>query len=124
MTNQEILIRFTNGNFRKEMYFSKSTIVKDALTQFLMEAAFSINDLNKYRFYYGANLLNFGENLNKRFSDLVFISYKNKIRINYSTIYDGRGDLIEFYDVSKGKIELINSNIIYGTPDKGINIYG
>ena len=27
-------------------------------------------------------------------------------------------------DVSKGKKELINSNIIYGTLGKGINIYG
>ena len=127
MTNEEILIRFTNGIFCKEMHFSKNTIVKDALSQFLKETetAFSINDLNKYLFYHGENVLNFGESLNKRFSDLTFISYyKNKIRINYSTIYDGGGDLIEFCDVSNGKKELINSNIIYGTPDKGINIYG
>ena len=36
----------------------------------------------------------------------------------------GGGDPIEFCDISKGKQELINSNIIYGTPNKGINIYG
>ena len=33
-------------------------------------------------------------------------------------------NVIEFCDVSNGKIELINFNIIYGTPFKGINIYG
>ena len=108
MTNEEILIKFTNGEFCKEMHFSKNTIVKDALTQFLKETetAFSINDLKKYQFLYGTNFLNSRENLNKRFSDLTFISYKNKIKINYSTIYDGGGgDLIEFCDVSKGKKE-------------------
>ena len=58
---------------------------------------------------------------NERLIDLD-IENNDVILINSYSI--GGGDSIEFCDVSNGKQELINSNIIYGTPNKGINIYG
>ena len=126
MTGQEILITFTNGEFWKEMYFSKNTIVKDALTQFLNEIKeeFLVDDSKVSHFLYKGELLTEVEYLNKRFSDIKSISNKNRIKIIFTTRYEGGGDLIEFCDVSNGKEELVNSNMIYGTPDKGINIYG
>ena len=59
---------------------------------------------------------------NERLIDLG-IQNNDVILTNIYSI-GGGGDSIEFCDVSNGKKELINSNIIYGTPNKGINIYG
>ena len=58
---------------------------------------------------------------NKRLIDL---DIENNDVILTNKCHEGGGDSIEFCDVSNGKKELINSNIIYGTPNKGINIYG
>ena len=63
-------------------------------------------------------------NSDERNERLIDLGIKNNYIIQISTLYNCGGDSIEFCDVSNGKQELINSNIIYGTPNKGINIYG
>ena len=60
---------------------------------------------------------------NERLIDLGY-NDDDYIIIQICKPQQGGGDSIEFCDVSNGKQELINSNIIYGTPNKGINIYG
>ena len=55
---------------------------------------------------------------------LIDLDIENGNVILTNKPHHGGGDSIEFCDVSNGKQELINSNIIYGTPNKGINIYG
>ena len=55
---------------------------------------------------------------------LIDLGIENGNVILTNKPHHGGGDSIEFCDVSNGKQELINSNIIYGTPNKGINIYG
>ena len=129
MGNEEILIDFKydyNEEYCKKIYFSKNTIVKDALIQYL-KIINSIIDLSPHKilFLYKEEVLNQEEYLNKRFSDFKYINNKIIVRVIEFIDVKGAGrDLIEFCDVSNGIIELINSNIIYKTTGKGINIYG
>ena len=119
------------------MDFFQDTIVEDALCQFLVEryghsTFFSMFSLKDYIFLYGSKVLNSDEFINKRLLDIFQVPTGNKIqnnpKIRFYNVHikpvTGGGDSIEFCDVSNGKKELINSNIIYGNPNKGINIYG
>ena len=99
-----------------DMEFPKDTILKDALTQFSEKIDSSLEEL----MFLTDKELKEESILNKSLSDLKF----KHTYIHVFRIVNGGGDSIEFCDVSNGKKELINSNIIYGTPDKGINIYG
>ena len=124
--NQKICIFFTHRYKRIKipMYFFQDTIVEDALCQFLAERyGHSIFSLEDFIFLYKTRVLNSKEFINKK---LLNIFHKNDPTIIFFEYEDpiGGGDSIEFCDVSNGKQELINSNIIYGTPNKGINIYG
>ena len=123
MTNQEILINFNIEGYLKEMYFPEETIIEDVLTQFLKKTNLKINLSPIYiTFTSGGKLLNSSKFINRNLSSVIrsgaFVNVYFKKEPHYA------GDVIEFCDVSNGKKELINSNIIYGTPGKGINIYG
>ena len=125
--DNKYIIYFRSSEYDKVMVFSKDTIVKDVLTQYLKETNSIIDlSLNKYTFVYRASILNSDKYLNKSLLEL-FKYRKNQrhvIRILISNSISAGVDEIEFCDVSNGKQELINPNIIYGTPSKGINIYG
>ena len=90
------------------MPFSKDTILKHAFTQFLKENNLSFEDI---RFLNQFQPLDKLEYLNKRLSDIKFKNGKNTIVIReHCPMTGGRGDSIEFCDVSNGKKELIKYN--------------
>ena len=124
MINREISVVFNDEGYRKKMSFSKDAIIKDVLTQYLKESSSLINlSTEIFVFKYREIILNKERYLNERVSFLIRNGATVNVYRKRDQLYSGR-DPIEFCDVSNGKKELINSNIIYGTPDKGINIYG
>ena len=123
MNNQKISIFFKSYESKEiiRMYFSPNTIIEKVLLEYF-EKIHSIPLLSYFTFSYRGKALN--KFLNKSLLD-IFKRQKDPIIIVHKiTGIIGAGDSIEFCDVSNGKKELINSNIIYGTPNKGINIYG
>ena len=123
--NNHLMIIFRSMENDKRMNFTKDTIIKDALLQYLKETNSKIDLSRKNKiFQYNHNELNSDEYLHKSLSQLFKHNRRNITILVREIAIEGGGDSIEFCDVSNGKQELINSNIVYGTPNNGINIYG
>ena len=108
MGNQKICIIFKYGDNEeccKEMYFSKNTIVKNALIQYLNITNSKIGlSPQKIIFMHKNKVLNIDKYLNKRLLDLNFKNDKNYVRVvDTYDIFGGGGDFIEFCNVSKRK---------------------